>query len=50
MKHPDVNMSPPANILTFRQTLTHVTFNIDHVTFDLHPCHADVILMGFFVQ
>ena len=24
-----VNMSPPANIITFRLTLTHVTFDLD---------------------
>ncbi len=28
----DVNVSPPANIMTFRHGLTHVTF-------DLHPCN-----------
>ena len=31
----DVNMSPPANIITFRLTLTHVTFDLD--LHDLYP-------------
>ncbi len=28
----DVDMSPPANIMTFRLGLTHITFDLDHVT------------------
>ncbi len=31
----DVDMSPPANIMTVRWTLTHVSFDLDPVNFDL---------------
>ncbi len=33
----DVDMSPPANIMTFGPGLTHLTFDLDHVTFDPDP-------------
>ncbi len=35
----DVDVSPPANILTLRLGLTHVTFNLD--PFDLDPFDPD---------
>ncbi len=33
----DIDMNPPANIMTFSLDLNHVTFDLDHVTFDPDP-------------
>ncbi len=35
MKQLDVDVSPPANIMTFRLGVTHATFT--HMIFDLDP-------------
>ncbi len=36
MKQLDFDMSPAANIMTFRLTLAHVTFDLTHVALDQH--------------
>ena len=38
----DVDVRPPANIMTFRLGLTHVTF-------DLHPCDLGAVGLGILI-
>ncbi len=55
----DIDMSPPANIMTFRLTLTHMTFDLYHVLRycgcrsnrlgDMNYCPVNFYLVWFFV-
>ena len=46
MKKLDVNVSPLANIMTFRLGFTHVTFDLAHMTFDCDPYDPCMDLHG----
>ena len=46
MKQLDLNVSPPANIMTFRLTLTQVTIDLDpHATLFKHLSYKILILL-----
>ena len=42
----DVDMSPPANITTFRLTLTHVSFDLD----SCDPSHPNSATLGAMIN
>ncbi len=49
MTHLDVVVSPPAFVWDPNSTLTHVTFDLTHVTFENGSLVMNIFLMNFFL-